>query len=568
MNEGSSEDALLQALTDAELQRHFEPRVLDRGRQLAAQVSDLQLTEDGAQRAASAQVPGSEAPYAVRLWHAPGTRLRGQCECVYAADGSACKHQAALALAWRSLLAGEALLPADALEAVEAQDWPAFLRAQSSAQLAAFLIAQAEQSPQLEGAIRTWQRASLPVNDLASAKKAVTAVLAAPRDLYEWRRVGAYVRKAEGVLTLLAGWTAQRPEIALGAADWALSKLRKVWEQADDSDGHIGLLMQQLATAYLAALRAAGPQPAAFGKRLHELLSADAHDHFDLPALLHAAGPEAGRRFGELCAAAWARDQASSDAWGSRFGSKRLLLAFHQATGDLAAALALLREALRDEHDHIELVEELQRQGKPREALAAVEVACQRYPQQPRLRELRLQAWEADGWDAEALAQREEDFAREPSLSGYLSCLRAALQAGHLEATARERLWALLDARAVTGNDYTAGWVGGVKLDLWRHEQRWSDALAWLAAGGRSQDQSLQDFALALPEAHHGIAAELLKPLLQRQMATSGSPYTQALRLVAEITRRQDPGARGLYLAWLKLEYRAKPRFTERLAGL
>ncbi|WP_374660301.1 hypothetical protein [Inhella sp.] len=563
-----TEGALLQALTDAELQRHFEPRVLDRGRQLAPQVSDLQVNEEGAQRSASAQVPGSEAPYAVRLWHAPGTRLRGQCECVYAADGSPCKHQAALALAWRALLAGEALAPAHAAEAVEAQDWPAFLRAQSSAQLAAFLIAQAEQHPELERAIRTWQRASLPVNDLASSKKAVTALLAAPRDLYEWRRVGAYVRKAEGVLTLLAGWTAQRPEIALGAADWALTKLRKVWEQADDSDGAIGVLMQQLATAYLAALQAAGPQPAAFGKRLHELLSADEHDHFDLPALLQAAGPEASRRFGELCAAAWAREQTSTDPWGARFGSKRLLLAFHQAMGDPAAALALLREALRDEGDHIDLVEELQRQGKPREALAAVEAACQRYPQQPRLRELRLQAWEADGWDAEALAQREEDFARNPSLSGYLGCLRAALRAGHPEATARERLWALLDVKAIAGNDYTAGWVGGVKLELWRHEQRWAEALSWIAEGGRSHDHALQDFALALPEDHHGIAAELLKPLLQRQMSASSSPYTQALRLVAEITRRQDATARGLYLAWLKLEYRAKRRFTEGLTGL
>lgn len=566
-----SQDALLQALGDAELQRLFDARVLDRGRRLAPRVEALRCTRDGAQHSCAASVEGSQAPYAVRLWHAPGARLRGQCECVYAEGGTPCKHQAALALAWRAKLAGEALQPPEAVAAGSAgasrdDDWPAFLRAQSAAQLAAFLVAQAEALPELEQAVRQWQRASLPVNDLASAKKAVTATLAAPRDLFEWRRVGAYVRKAEGVLTLLAGWTVQRPEIALGAADWALTKLRRVWEQADDSGGHIGALMADLAGAYLRALQAAGPQNAAFGKRLDELLAADDHGLFDLPALLQAAGPEAARRYGELAAAAWARDAHSSEY--ARDASKHRLLAFHQAQGDGTAALALLRDALRDEGDHIDLVEELQRQGRTREALAAVEVACKRWPRQPRLRELRLQAYEADGWDEEALQLREQDFAAHPSLSGYLGCLRAAQQAGRTEASARTRLWALLDAKAQAGNDYTAGWVGGVKLELWRHEACWSEALAYLAGGGRCHAEGLQDFALALPPEHHATAAELLKPLLKGQMERASSPYTRELRLVAEIARRLDSSARALYLAWLKLEYRAKRRFTEGLTGL
>jgi hypothetical protein len=555
---------LLQALADAELARHFEPKVLDRGRGLARQVDALHATQDGAQHSVAAEVPGSEGAYRVRLWHAPGVQLRGQCECVYASDGTPCKHQAALALAWRAQLADETL---DAHAAPAVADWPAFLRAQSSAALAAFVLTQAERLPELEQAVRQWQRASLPVNDLASSKKAITAVLAAPRDLYEWRRVGAYVRKAEGALTLLQGWTVQNPAIALGAADWALVKLRRVWEQADDSSGHIGALMHALAKAFQTALQAAGPQPAAFAKRLDELLGADDHDLFDPLALLRAAGPESAARYGELCAAAWAR-HAAGDEYGERGQAKRRLLAYHLAMDDPQAALDLLRGALQREGDHIDLVEELLRQGKSREALQAVEAACRRYPQQPRLRQLKLQCFEADGWDLEALALREEDFARNPDLSGYLGCLRAALLAGQSEPMARARLWAVLDAKLAGANDYTQGWIAGVKLDVWRHEQQWEAALAWLAGGARCAPSSLEDFALALPAPHHAQAAELLKSLLPAAMARASSPYTRELKRVAEITRRLEPGPRGLYLAWLKLEYRAKRRFIEGLASL
>ena len=95
-------------------------------------VGAIEVSTQGALQRVTARVEGHR-PYAVELLLQPGVSPRAQCECAYAGLGRACKHQAALALAWRAGQVGaaeEALLviaeleserrPREALAAAEA----------------------------------------------------------------------------------------------------------------------------------------------------------------------------------------------------------------------------------------------------------------------------------------------------------------------------------------------------------------------------------------------------------------------------------------------------------------
>lgn len=565
--------ALLQALSDAELARLVPDSVFQRGVRLGADgaVSAFEHAQDGALSAAQGRVRGSDfTPYTVHLTHAAGSRLRGGCDCAYADDGSVCKHQIALALVWRASVAGDTLAgpPSEPKAPPAEPDWARFVCEQSAPALAAKLLDWAARVPELRRDLQAWQRAATPVGDAAAAKKVVTALLAAPPDLVEWRKVSAYVRKSQAVLGVLQGWTASDPAIALVAADWALTKLRRVWETADDSNGEIGGLMGELAVQWLAALQAAGAQPAAFGDKVERLWGVDDHHLFDQAPALAAMGPAAAARYGERVQAAWAHAQHSADQFGPRWQAKRRLQDFHRASGDPGAEIDLLRGSLRDEADHIDLIEALQHHARAREALQAAEAAHRKYPVQRRIEELLLKAYTDDGWDAEALALQRTAFDRQPSAAGYQAVLRAAQAAGHDAAAERERLWAVLDAKDGQTGGYLASWLGGVRLDIWAKEGRFDDALAWLQTPRNLSPETLRSFGLALPPTHDAAAAELFRRALALRMGQASSPYAEELRLVRLCVARLSAEAAALWLAWLKVEYRPKKRFIEGLVAL
>lgn len=120
----------LSGFSPAALRRWFGEPVLARAAN--CRVGAIEVSTQGALQRVTARVEGHR-PYAVELLLQPGVSPRSQCECAYASLGRACKHQAALALAWRAGQVGaaeEALLviaeleserrPREALAAAEA----------------------------------------------------------------------------------------------------------------------------------------------------------------------------------------------------------------------------------------------------------------------------------------------------------------------------------------------------------------------------------------------------------------------------------------------------------------
>jgi hypothetical protein len=533
---------LMAALSEQLLAQHFQPHILARGRALLDDVWALQFSTTGAEQRAAGRVKGSQSPYSVMLCHAPGVRLRGSCGCVYAQDGKPCKHQAALALAWRQRVGDDGL----ASQTIGANAPPG----------------EPGSDPAPNRALEA------PVAEAASAKKLISAALRPARDSHEWRRVGAYARKAQSVLGLLQAWTANHPSIALVGAEWALTQLRPIWEQADDSAGDLASLMTDLAAHWLAALQAAGPQPVAYANRYAKLLWADEHDLFDQASALQAMGPAAAARYGQMVQAHWeAQTPKSLSHQGEAWWARQRLLQHLRASGDSAGVLSLLRESLNDSDDHKTYIEALSAFGHPRQALQAAEAARRLFPQDRPLEALLIKAYEQDGWDQEALALRRAAFERNPDAAGYQAVLLAARAAGLDLVAERQRLWEVLDAKDAQGaNSYIASWMGALRLQLWAHEGRWEEALNWLQKPHGLSREAQETFARALPPEHAEQSAELLKQVLHSAMQRATSPYTHELRLVNEILVRLSPQSGMLWLAWLRVEHRAKKRFVLELA--
>lgn len=562
--------ALLEALGDAGLARRWDAPVLARGTALMTAVQQFECASQGAVSAAQAQVQGS-ARYRVSLTHSPGGALRGDCDCPHAQGGTPCKHQAALALVWRRHLGGQALMEAAPLAPAGASkepDWARFVREQPAAELAERLLRWAARQPELRKELQLWQQTGVPVQDLAQARKVLTTVLGTPRDLHEGRRVSAYVRKAEAVLGLLAGWTARDPELGLGACEQAWLKLWQLLKTADDSNGEIQALIAQVGELWLAALAAAGPQPAAYAERYLKLLAVDTCARLPVERALGLLGDAARAKVLGVLRERWEVHagpvEVASPGWSRRQDYLRHL----RACQDWDEAVRVLRSSLGSWLDHGELIETLEAAGRDREALQAAEAAHRAHPDRAELTETLIRLYRRDGWDEQVLALYRALFERQPDPARYQALLQAAEAAGQPRDAERMRVWQGLEQRLQQAEGWRERELSDLMLMLWIEDSDWSAALTWLRSPRRVSDAALQQLAQALPPERAEAAAQLFKELLRRVMPGANPPYAQPLRLVRQALQAMAPEAGRLWLAWLRVEYRAKARFIQGLAAL
>lgn len=582
---GSQPQTLLVALGQVELLRHWAAEVLERGAALDAQgaVQGFEAASEGAISAAKAQVQGG-ARYQVQLTHAPGTAWRGSCDCPHAAAGNACKHQAAVALHWRRHLGLAWLDAASALptpaapparpvrpRARPADDglWRDFVRQQAAPALAERLLAWAERLPELQRELQQWQSLSAPVSEAGDVKKLVASFLSGAGGLHDARKVGAWVRKAEAVLSLIDAWLAPTPALALAGAEAAYLKLVAVMGAADDSHGHIQNLAQAVADRWLLALQAVGEQPAANADRLLRLMAADAWGHLDWRSALAAAGVPVQARLAKHLAQRW---MATREEGEGGDGPREAYLRYLEAVDDVEEILRVRRHRLREPHDHLRLVQALAEHGRTREAVQAAEHAHKLHPDDGPLANVLVVLYEGDGWDEEALALRHAQFARRPSNAAYHALLSTAQRAGRPPEAERAALWAALhaayQAAGRTRSGMGPGELGSLMINLWVDEGRLDEALAWLAGQGFAGSTALMRLARALAPTQPEAALGLYKSVLLTLMPRSVAPYPDELALVREAVTVLPREASRLWLAWLKLEYRHKPRFVEGLSGL
>lgn len=612
--------SLVVALGDSALRSASSSATFQRGRTYASSGAvEVQSEEPGDTPAIYATVNGTE-PYSTDVWVQDG-EVGGSCDCASAREGWFCKHQVALALVWRERLSGAApAIDEEARRKVQASAKRArtvedrrqalhdFLHSRSAATLADRLLDLADRDHEIARELQQWRKLSEAPQEAADLKALVTEIMSPGRDFISWRENYGYVHRAEAVVPLLAKTRDRDP---FGAAALSLHAMRRGWaalNQSDDSDGNIGGLIQAIGAEWVAALKQAGPQPAAFGDTYLQLLLDDPFGCFDTEAAEMAMGEAALRRYRKALAARWreAKDavlaaKAEHAALVAKAAASKkrppyyerdperdmrlstlegMYLEQLETEGDTDGALAVMREDMSESGSYHRVTAFLERQGRLREAFVNAELGNKTFPDDFRLQEDLLRCYQRDGWVEEAFALRRKRFDDNPSVERYHDVLKAGAVAGRDVDALRVELQSALVVReeqvmaqvasrpALYGRLHGAD-AGGrdvsLRAEVLCSESRWDEALALVRPPAVCRVSVLADLARRLGPDHVVHRVDLLMRVFASEMRKSKSPYRQELELVDEIAGLLDPTRRASWLQELRLEYKAKKNFVRDL---
>lgn len=606
MASSGAEDAWLQQLSDSALTRLSGSAVFPRGQTYAASGAIDTLADappqPGEQAALQAVVHGAQA-YQVRVWIDDEDELHGACDCPHARDGNFCKHLVALCLAWRGALGGSApALDQQAARKVAAAAKRArtqaskrdalqqFVQGQSTQELARRLWAWAERDRDCMAELKAWAASANAGDDPKALRSTLTELLRERRDFLDWRGSSAYAQRASAILPLLAPWQAGDAATGRQLCEHALRCLYKVARHADDSNGDLGGLVQQVMELLMAMLRAA-PPAGAWLDDWFKLMAQDPWGLWDERAVLLLAGPAVQARYAERVRGDWEdwqrrhpRDPQPKtvDRYGGydpeRHALRRRYLNSIAAQDDPRALADAMGTSAESGVEYGELIALCVAQGWHREALQWAEAGHKRHPRDMRLEELLLDCYERDGWDEEALALRRVQLERRPSPATYMAALQAAQRAGRQRADYRAELFAWAEQREqeeiAAERKRPAMWRGSgpvvalvtVRVAWLLAERDLPAALALARQPGTACGaDTLVALARVLPAERRAEAAQLLQRVFGSVMPPAQSPYARPLELVREIVALLPVAEGHAWLASLRDSYKAKRNF---IAGL
>ena len=601
-------------LSDAALRDDAGPGVFQRGQTYAAsgavQEAALEAGEDGGV-VLHATVLGTQL-YACSVELDTDAVVLGDCDCPHAQDGYFCKHQVALALTLRGILGGQApeqtpdakkkVATAAKRAQTQAQNramLQAFVRSQSAAVLAERVLQWAERDRDLMADLKAWAVQAQAVDDPKALKAAIGELLKHSGFL-DWRDSGAYARKAEKVLPLLEKALARDAASARALCDHALRRLYKVAEQADDSNGEIGGLMEQVMALLLRSLQLA-PPPAQWVDDWFDLMEADPWGLWSEEAVLKVAGSAVQLRYSQRVQKEWQAWQAAHPVRAVQHGAatKRLVVPptgswdYERAKlrrrylndlkrqGDAQAVVEAMRASMQEANEHGELVAYCESVGRLREALQYAEAAYQLFPNDWRCEADVLRCYERDGWDTEALAIRRKQLEKDPSVERYQAALKTAKVAGLDVVSYRAELFAWAEARELQGRQQSglanyqrrfvpqpSGRNVSVRVDWLMAEKNWQQALELVQPPHVCAPDLLHTLAKKLPKDQALSAIALLQRVFAVAMPGASTPYADVLALVADIAQRMDSFQRGQWLAGLRAQYKAKRNFIKGLDAI
>jgi uncharacterized Zn finger protein len=366
--------------------------------------------------------------YVVELSWADG--LEGACSCPHNAAGNFCKHLIAVGLA---VLGDGNALPGISEEYRLAEHVHG-LDQSELADLLLEIIAADEDARRIVQAHAVRSGSA----DVVDANELVAAVNDALRTagFVDYRASFDVAADAERVLDhlaeLLDGGAADPVRPAL---ERAVTRLRKITEQADDSSGAIGSACQRAADLHARACGEGTPDPMKLARWLLKFrfstpgwpetpLSAYANALTDKALDVYRAGVE--KRSREL---------ANVDRWG-RFEIDRMRLELVDHDGDIDAAIALLTEGDAEQVRYGAVITRLRAAGRDREVLGWAEKAIDAGRVWDRDDEYHLsydsavQLLTDAGRLEDALQIRRGAFTRQPGARALAALLRAAAPLG------------------------------------------------------------------------------------------------------------------------------------------
>ena len=454
--------------------------------------------------------------YQVELdWSGP--LPEGSCTCRHHADGNFCKHMVATGLA--AIDTGRVSVDDTASSTAEAA-LEAAVQAMDVDELRDMVMTLAQRD---EGVRRLLEiRATTAAGDDAHAKAELEACVRntlAFRGFVDYRRSFEVAGVASEMLDELENHVnSGAAEIARPALLRALTRLRKIMEQADDSSGSIGDQCQRAADLYARACRLGEPEPVKLATWLVKFRAdSPGWPHVVLADFVDAFDEEALGTY-RRAVAALDRKLEGQDHW-KRFEVDAMLLELADHDGDVDRAVHLLSQ--REHPEYGAIVDRLRAAGRSEDALTWIDraVAEGRVTKHGGGNAYWLspddvaETYRGLGRIEDAVNVLRTDFMRQPSVPTYRVLLDFAADVDRVDI---ERTWAFDHARQLAASDRFA--AGAVLVQLCLSEGD-VDA-AWQAADRYGPGWAWRELADRGAEARPVEAADLYRPQLERICGT------------------------------------------------
>ena len=356
--------------------------------------------------------------------------------------------------------------------------------------------------------------------------------------------------------------------VARAALLRALTRLRKIVEQADDSSGSIGDQCQRAADLYAKACRLGEPEPVKLATWLVKfradspgwptLVLADFVDAFDEKAL------GTYRR----AVAALDRKLEDRDQWG-RFELDAMLLELADHDGDVDRAVHLL--AQREHPQYGAIVDRLREAERTDDAVAWIDraVAEGRVTSHGGGNAYWLSpddvaaTYKGLGRIDDAIGVLRADFVRQPSVQAYRVLLDFAATVDRVDI---ERAWAFDHARQLAASDRFA--AGAVLVQL--HMNDGDIDAAWQAADRYGPGWAWQELAVRGAEARPVEAADLYRPRLENDLRHPNTKlYSGIAATLATMAELYERGGRSAdfasFIAQIRQDYGRRPSLMKAL---
>ena len=383
-----------------------------------------------------ARVSGTR-DYHVKLRVGAGD-LEFSCTCPVGTDGAFCKHLVAVGLAW--LAQGtESGTPSRkrAKSSVSMKDVRDYLARQDQDALVAMLMEQAMDDERLRRRLlmkaAKHGRKGLDVDSYLAAID--TAV-----DTGEFIEYGAAFDYSAGIEDVVGSieelLTEGHAVEVIELAEHALAAVEKAMESVDDSDGHLGAVVERLEELHHAACQKAKPDPESLAERLFEWELRTPWDTFfgAVERYADVLGKKGLAAYRALAEAEWARIPTrgpSGDDTGTharRFRITHIMETLARQSGDVEAVVAIMQRDLSSAYAYLQIAETYREARQHDLALEWAERGVKAFPERTdsRLREFLAEEYHRRKRHEEAMGLVWLEFTDSAELDQYQNLKRHA----------------------------------------------------------------------------------------------------------------------------------------------
>ena len=370
------------------LRRLAGPRSFERGEAYFEDGRVGSLVEDKGE--ITAIIHGS-SKYRVKLWN-EDDNLEYECSCPVGQDGDFCKHCVAVGLGW---LAGNdnkgKSIPSSGSK-VTFKDIRSYLLTQDKETLTEMILDQAAEDERLRNKLLLQAAGSKKEGINLTAYRQAIDNAVNPDGYVSYHEMYDYSQGIDEVVSSISELLKKgKADGVIELCEYALRKVEKALNHVDDSNGHMGGILERLQELHLSACKKGRPDQEALAKRLFDWEISGEWDTFygAVKTYSEVLGKKGLTLYRQLAEEEWKKIKPlgpadkDSDRYGRRFRVTHMMEDLAKQSGDIEALVEIKSRDLSNSYAFLNIAEAYKESGNREMALDWAERGLKAFPQKP-----------------------------------------------------------------------------------------------------------------------------------------------------------------------------------------